>query len=96
MQFTEKLQKVQNSDARDLVNKIVFHPTSELFTGCLSKHVLGITISYKIFVTLFPPGTAHVYLSDLLYYLLLIAFIRHYGLLLSRLDVLLLHVILNE
>ena len=44
----EKLQKVQDSYSK-LVNEIIFHPYSELFSGCLSKDALS--TSYQHFVT---------------------------------------------
>ena len=48
----EKLQKVQNSAARlvlkKLINEIMFHPFSELFTGCPSKHVSNISCQHAV------------------------------------------------
>ena len=66
-QLIEKLQKVQNSAARlknsKLINEIMFHPSSEFFTGCPSKHVSSISCQHS---HSFFSDTAPVYLSDLL------------------------------
>ena len=44
-----------------LINEIMFHPFSELFTGCPSKHVSNISCQHSVTRFLSP-----VYLSDLL------------------------------
>ena len=31
-----------------IIDKIMFHPSSELFTGCLSKHVLSISCQHPV------------------------------------------------
>ena len=53
-----------------LINEIMFHPSSELFTGCPSKHVSKYKLSTICYS--FLSDTASVYLSDLLcvYFLL--------------------------
>ena len=63
----EKLQRsrtrLQDSSSK-LINEIMFHPFSELFTGLPSKHLSSISCQHS--VTPLSSGTAPVYLSDLL------------------------------
>ena len=48
-----------------LINKIMFHPSSELFTGCPSKHVLSLSCQHSVTpLSLIQPL---FYLSDLLH-----------------------------
>ena len=57
-------RKTQLQDASSkLVNEILFHPSSELFTGCPSKHVSSISchLCHSFF-----SDTVHVYTSGLL------------------------------
>ena len=60
-----KRSKTQLQDSSSkLINKIMFHPFSELFTGCPFMHVSSISCQHS--VTPLSSGTAPVYLSDLI------------------------------
>ena len=50
--FKKSKTQLQDSSYK-LINEIMFHPFSELFTGCPSKHVSSITISCQHSVTPF-------------------------------------------